>query len=187
MIRSFLIVLAMLIGTTACAQAGLPKFVQSLSSEDYAIWAAWQSRQAKLRTAEESENSCEEPFVYSVRTTSSVNGGVTAALNRMNRVKRGKRSSTTRSTATNNLSTWRNAAVETVPHRYVNPAYRPPGSVTIHNPYARFVSNVGTPNWDKLFVPCKTGTMTVSEALEAARGPVSAERLFSELMSKWFK
>ena len=185
--RSFLIVLAMLIGTTACAQEGLPEFVQSLSSEDYAIWAAWQNHQAKLRAAEESENSYEEPFIYSVRTTSSVNGGITAALNRMNRTRRSKRSSTTWSTAMNNVSTWRDATVETTPRRYANPAYRPPGSVTIHNPYARFADNVGTPNWDKLFVPCKTGTMTVAEALETARGPVSAERLFSEVMSDWFK
>ncbi len=187
MIRSFLIVLAILVGTTAYAQEGVPKFVQSLSSEDYAVWAAWQTRQAKLRAAEESKNSPEEPYIYAVRTTSSVNGGVTAALNLLNRTSRGKRNSTTRSTATNNMAMRRVTVVETTGRRYVNPNYRPPGSVTIHNPYARFTNNVGTPNWDKLFVPCKTGTMTVTEALEAVRGPVSAEWLFSEAMSEWFK
>lgn len=150
MTRSFLIMLAMLVGTTTCAQEGLPKFVQSLSSADYATWAAWQNRQARLRTAEELEDSIEEPYITSVRITSL-------------------------------------GVVETLPHRYINLAYRPPGSVTINNPYARFVKNVGTPNWYKLFVPCKTGTMTVAEALEGARGPVSAERLFSEIMSDWFK
>ena len=187
MIRSLLIVLAMMVGTTACAQEGLPKFVQSLSSEDYATWAAWQNRQAKLRTVEESEDSVEEPYIYSVRTTSSVNGGVTAALNRLNKTSRTKRSSTTRSTATNNVATWRDAVVETIPHRYVNPAYRPPGPVTIHNPYARFVNNVGTPNWDKIFVPCESGTMTVSEAMDKLGSPVPAELLFSNVMSEWFK
>jgi hypothetical protein len=187
MIRSFLIVLAMLVGTTTCAQEGLPKFVQNLSYEDYATWAAWQNRQAKLRVVEESEDSIEEPFVYSVRTTSSINGGITAALNRMNKTNRTKRSSTTRSTATNNVSTWRNAKAETMPHRYVNPAYRPPGSVTIHNPYARFARPVTNrpPNWDNIFLPCKSGTLTVTEALEEARGPMSAERLFSQVMSEW--
>lgn len=154
MIRSILIALAMLVGTTTCAQEGLPKFVQSLSSEDYAIWAAWQNRQAKLRTAEESKDSIEEPFIYSVRTTSSIQGGIT---------------------------------IETAPRRYTNLAYRPPGSVIIHNPYARFVNNAGTPNWDKLFVPCPSGTMTVTEAMSGVRGPVSVERLFSEVMSEWFK
>lgn len=186
MVRSFLIVLAILVGTTAYAQEGVPKFVQGLSSEDYAVWAAWQNRQAKLRAAEESE-AAEEPYIYAVRTTSSVNGGVTAALNLLNRTNRGKRNSATWSTATNNMSTRCFTVVETTRRRYVNPDYRPPGSVTIHNPYARFKNNVGTPIWDKLFVPCKTGTMTVTEALKAAHAPVSAERLFSEVMSDWFK
>jgi hypothetical protein len=150
--------------------------VQNLSSEGYATWAAWQNRQAELRAAEEAENSDEEPYVYSVRTTSSVSGGITAALNR-----------TSRHTAINNVATWHRAVTETSPRRYINPAYRPPGSVTIHNPYARFANNVGTPNWDKIFVPCESGTMTVSEAMGKLGSPVPAELLFSEVMLEWLK
>lgn len=185
MIRCLLIVLAMLVGTTVCAQEGVPKFVQNLSSEDYATWAAWQNRQAKLRAAEESEESVEKPYITSVRTTSSISGGVTAALNRLNKTSRSKRGSTTRAAATNNVDTWRNATVETIPHRYVNPAYRPPGPLTIHNPYARFVNPVNrTPNWDKIFVPCKSGTMTVSEAMDKLGSLMPAELLFSVLMTQ---
>jgi hypothetical protein len=185
MIRSLLIVLAMLVGTITCAQEGLPKFVQNLSAAEYATWAAWQNRQAKLRATEESENSDEEQYIYAIRTTSSASGGVTAGLNRLNKTNWSRRGGTTRATATNNVATWRNAEVETMPQRYSNPAYKPPGSVTFHNPYARFVKNRGTPNWNKLFVPCKTGTMTVAEALDNINGPVPAEEVFNVLMSAW--
>ena len=154
MIRSLLIVLAMLIGTTAYAQEGLPKFVQGLSDAEYATWAAWQNRQAKLRATEESENSDEEPYIYAVRTTAAVSRGV--------------------------------VEVETMPQRYANPAFKPPGSVTIHNPYARFVKNRGAPNWNKLFVPCTGGTMTVAEALNKLDGPARAEEVFTAIMSSWY-
>jgi hypothetical protein len=72
-----------------------------------------------------------------------------------------------------------------MPHRYVNPAYTPPGPVTIHNPYARFANPVDRePRWDKIFVPSKSGTMTVSEAQDKLGSPVPAELLFSVLMSQ---
>lgn len=186
MIRSFLIVLAMLVGTTVCAQEGLPQFVQNLSAEDYATWAAWQNRQAKLRAAEESEDSIEGPFVYSVRTTSSMNGGITADLDRLNKTNWSKRSSATRSTATNNVTTWRNATSETLPHRYVNPAYQPPGALTIHNPFVRPKAGEGTPDWSNLYVPCEYGTKTLAEAMEEVNGPISAGKLYAKLLAYWF-
>jgi len=189
MIRSLLIVLAMLVGTTACAQDALPQFVMALSDADYARWAAWQNRQSKLRAAEEAENSYEEPYVYSSKTATSVDGGLTAAILRLDKARRSKSGSTRRAATTRTQSDWRNIETETWQQRYVNPDYTPPGAVTIHNPYARFAKPVEgrVPNWDKLFVPCPDGTMTVTEALAKFPAPVSPEKFYSLIMSEWLK
>ncbi len=185
MIRSLLIVLAMLVGTATCAQDALPKFVQNLSDMDYATWATWQNRQADLRAAEEREDSYEEPYVYSVKTSTAVNGGVASSLRQLSKTNRSNDIATRRAVIIHEQSDWRNIASETGQQRYTNPDYVPPGPVTIHNPYARFASPVDrAPSWDKIFVPCKSGTMTVSEALDKLGSPAPAELLFSVLMTQ---
>jgi len=73
--------------------------------------------------------------------------------------------------------------------RYANPDYVPPPPMTIYSPFVKPIADkaVGSPDWNTIFVPCEKGTMTMTEALNKERGPVSANRLFRRLMAPYFQ
>lgn len=180
----------------------LPEFVQELPAEDYAVWAEWQNRQAALRAEREARYSYERPYIKTMRTIIESNGGRntsrrasgTTTRNSSSRgysknghSRRSNSSTTTRNMAMDSRSrNWNTTTAETVPHRYVNPAYTPPGPVAVYNPYVKPEGGVGAPDWSNLFVPCEEGTMTLTEALDECRGPVSPEKLYRKLLERWF-
>jgi hypothetical protein len=70
--------------------------------------------------------------------------------------------------------------------RYNNPDYAGPGPVVTYNPWVRITDGKGTPDWDRIFVPVKEGTMTVSEVMDRLSGPYSQERIFKLFISDYF-
>lgn len=158
----------------------LPKFVQKLSPTDFKLWAAWQNRQADARQAERANDPLTAPPVLRGSRLVATSTGYGTAR---------------RGTAHNGRGNSKAimgyadvyATVENVITRYVNPDYTPTPRV-YHNPYVKpnGTGALGEPDWDRLFVPCDKGTMTMTEALMEQRGPVDPEKLYARLLAPFF-
>jgi len=209
--RSFLFILFTLLATPVFAQIividklplrPLPVFVQTLSDEDYALWAGWQNNQAALRAENNAFYSFERPYIETMRTVvktasgsrSTANASGTTTQNSSSRgySKNGHSRRDNNSTTTRNMSSnrsnraWGTTTAETIPQRYINSAYVPTGAVTVYNPFVKLEKGAGIPDWNNLFVPCEEGTMTLTEALNSCRGPMSTEKLYRTLFEGWF-
>jgi len=136
----------------------LPKFVQTLSDDDFAVWATWQNLQASNNKS----NSFEPMHLRGQRTSTSIY---------VDRVGNRRGSNTI-----NGLT-----ISEAMPTMYVNPDYTGPGPLTVYNPFCRSVEGDGTPNWSELYVPFDGGVCNMVQAMRVT-GRRDAERLYSELM-----
>ncbi|MEN6367751.1 MAG: hypothetical protein ABFC88_13145 [Thermoguttaceae bacterium] len=180
----------------------LPKFVQKLSPEDYKLWAAWQNRQAELRQTEETNDpmaprryasasrltTVAAGYASSVSQAYSVGGGGGRSGKGCKGGGGGKRDYGGNAiTGYSDLRTGSVSATERNTMRYLNPDYAPKSRLLM-NPYVKpnETGTIGEPDWDNIFVPCKEGTMTMTEAMDAQRGPVNPEKLYAKLMAPYF-
>jgi hypothetical protein len=70
--------------------------------------------------------------------------------------------------------------------RTLNPDYVGPGASVVYNPWARPEGGIGTPKWERIFVPVKEGTMTLQEILDRLNGPIDPEEVFTIFMRDYF-
>ena len=189
LIASILVVFALV--ATANAQSAMrpvPQFIESLSDADYAIWARWQNRQAERRSKEVSANSATPRYQHGVRLETSQSSSSAASVRSSVRSSRGAGSARG---GRSGLTTMRGQSLTTsvttaTPTRYLNPDYAGPGPLTTYNPWTRVKGGKGTPDWDRIFVPVKEGTMTVSEVMDRLSGPYSQEKVFKLFISDYF-
>ena len=190
LIASVLITLALVVTADAqSVQRPVPQFVESLSDADYATWAHWQNRQAMRRGKELSAASTTPRYNDAVRVESSTaSRGSAFTRSRANSARGGTASShTTRSGSAATQFGRRSASVTTARRiRYNNPDYAGPGPVVTYNPWVRATGGKGTPDWDRIFVPVKEGTMTVSEVMDRLSGPYNREKIFKLFISDYF-
>lgn len=175
--------LILLVTTTTYAQT-LPKLIQNLSDENYAIWANWQNRQIVRRA----ETIVSPPqYNYADRIVSdSFSRGITQMSGHSRSRSRPGSRFTNRNRDTN-FNRRNKTSVTTYQRRYINPDYSGPGSILFYNPYARLEGGLGSPDWSNLFVPCKEGTVTMQEALDHLVGPQNPEKVFKIMMEGYFE
>jgi hypothetical protein len=190
LIASVLMTLALVVTANAqSVQRPVPQFVESLSDADYATWAQWQNRQAERRSKELSAASITPRYNHALRVESSGSSrGSAFTRSRANSARGGTASNhTTRNgSAATQFRRRDESATTAYSIRYNNPDYVGPGPVTIYNPWARTKDGKGTPDWDRIFVPVKEGTMTVSEVMDRLSGPYSQEKIFKLFISDYF-
>lgn len=202
--RNLFITLAIIIGITSTVsgqtvERPLPKLIQSLSDEDYAVWAAWQNRQATRRAEAEDTKTKWDRYTYAGRVTSNSfsNGSAnvrTSGTARTNSTSRpgnagqtnrsGSRSMSRNSQANTNQKGGTTVITDQV--RVHNPDYVGPGAVQMYNPYVRPTGGLGSPDWATLFIPCKEGTITMQEVLDRLVGPQRPEKVFETMMEGYF-
>ena len=200
--RTILAILIILTSTVASAQTvdrPLPRLIQNLSDEDYAIWAQWQNRQATRRAEKEGAKTQWDRYTYADRVVSnSFNRGSAAMRSsgtaRTNSTSRpgnagqsqrsGSRSMTRNSQASTDQRSGTTIISDQV--RRANPNYVGPGATLTYNPYVRSEGGLGAPDWATLFIPCKEGTITMQEVLDRLTGPQRPEKVFETMMEGYF-
>lgn len=203
--RNLFITLAIVIGmSTGVTNAqmvnrALPKLIQNLSDEDYAMWAEWQNRQASRRAEAESVKTQWDKYDYadrivsnsfnrgntSVRTSGSARSNSTTRPGNAGQTSRsGSRSMTRSSQGQTNQNSGTTIISDQV--RRLNPNYVGPGVTVIYNPYVRYEGGLGAPDWATIFVPCKEGTITMQEVLDRLTGPQRPEKVFKIMMEGYF-
>jgi hypothetical protein len=200
--KTILAILIILTSTVASGQTvdrPLPKLIQNLSDEDYAIWAQWQNRQAVRRAEAEDARTQWDRYTYADRVVSNSfsNGSATVRASgtaRSNATTRpgsagktqrsGSRSMTRNSQANTNQASGTTVISDQV--RVRNPAYVGPGATVTYNPYVRSKGGLGAPDWATLFIPCKEGTITMQEVLDRLTGPQRPEKVFETMMEGYF-
>ncbi len=190
LIAAILMTLALVVTANAqSVQRPVPQFVESLSDADYATWAQWQNRQAERRGKELSAASTTPRYNYAIRVESSTaSRGGAFTQSRANSTRgRGmsNRSGRSGSVATQFMSRSDSVTMART-MRYNNLDYVGPGPVTIYNPWVRAKGGKGTPEWDRIFVPVKEGTMTLSEVMDRLSGPHNQEKVFTLFISDYF-
>lgn len=200
--KTILAILIILTSTLASAQTverPVPKLIQNLSDEDYAIWAQWQNRQATRRAEVEGAKTQWDRYDYADRIVSnSFNRGSTSVRSsgsaRTNSTSRpGNAGQTSRSgsrsmTRNSQGQTDQNSGTTIISDqvRRLNPDYAGPGATVTYNPYVRPEGGLGTPDWATLFIPCKEGTITMQEVLDRLTGPQRPEKVFKIMMEGYF-
>ena len=173
------------IGITAEAQSisrPLPRVIQNLSDEDYAVWAQWQNRQANLRADEGGDRSWDK-YNYATRVTrDSYSHGSASRQSSSTSRKNSSTASTRNGNAHTNVRRRGGMTVTKRQVRFVNPDYVGPRPLEVYNPWVRSKGNLGSPDWPNLFVPCKEGTTTMQEVLDRLIGPQNPERVFKTMM-----
>ena len=180
----------------------LPRVIQNLSDEDYAVWAEWQNRQASRRAKEIEDDTGWLKYNYADRVTSNsysrgsatmrMYGTTNATSNSSSRSgkgwssRSGSRSATRRGYASTNTNRYGGTTITSHKVRYLNPDYVGSGAVTAYNPFVRSTGGLGTPDWANIFVPCKKGTTTMQEVLDRMVGPRNPERVFKIMMEGYF-
>ena len=198
-IIALIILLASTVASAQTVERPLPKLIQNLSDEDYAIWAQWQNRQAVLRAEAEDVKTEWDRYSYANRVVSNSfsNGNVSARVSgnsRSNSTSRpgsaGKsHRSGSRNTTRNSQANTRQASGTTIISDQVrvrNPDYVGPGATVTYNPYVRPEGGLGPPDWASLFIPCKEGTITMQEVLDRLIGPQRPEKVFETMMEGYF-
>lgn len=190
LLASILVVFALVATANAqSAQRPVPQFIESLSDADYATWAQWQNRQSERRSREVSEGLTEPRYNNALRTESSTIGsGGAFTQSQANSIRRGGASSRTARGRSSFTQFRRRTDTVTTARtmRYANPSYTGPGPLTTYNPWVRPKGGKGTPDWDRIFVPVKEGTMTVSEVMDRLSGPYSQEKIFTLFIRDYF-
>lgn len=168
----------------------LPKLVQNLSDEDYAIWAQWQNRQAERHSEERAKYTQFEHYNYGNRiVTSRFNRGSASrrfsnSATAHSQVDRNSRSQFTNRHGSSNTTMNRsgNSVITAYGVRFLNPDYVGPGITPYYNPWVRPEGGLGTPDWSRIFIPCKEGTITMQEVLDRLGGPMNPEKVFEIMM-----
>ena len=70
--------------------------------------------------------------------------------------------------------------------RHPNPDYIGSGPSTYYSPWVRSDQSKGTPAWDRIFVPCKKGTITMQEVLDILSGPADPEVICRIMFEGYF-
>lgn len=201
--KTIVIILAILLTSTIVSaqtvDRPLPKLIQNLSDEDYAIWAQWQNRQATRRAEKENAETRWDKYDYADRVVSNsfsdgkatVRSSGTARSNSTTRPgntgqaqRSGSRSMTRNSQA--NINQRGGTTIVSDQVRVRNPDYVGPGATLTYNPYVRSEGGLGPPDWAALFVPCKEGTITMQEVLDRLTGPQRPEKVFKIMMEGYF-
>ena len=151
-----------------------PKFVQTLTAEQFRAWATWQNMQVKLNQGEGGDR-----YVYGSRS-------VTDTSDRSSFLYGGRFDSRGNDVRSGGMDTRGQSVTSNYPLRFSNTDYASPGQEMVYNPFVRSTGGTGLPDWDNLYVPVGRGSMTVSEALRKC-GPMEPEQLFEKLMSPYFK
>jgi hypothetical protein len=146
----------------------LPKFVQSMTPENYEAWASWQN----AASAAHKKTTWEDPYIQGAGRVTTVNTGMIGP--------RGRRGGDA------NASFSGLTISESFPTSFVNNHYTGPGALTVFNPYCKFTENTGAPNWAELYVITDIGVMSMSKAM-ARYAPMPPEELFQRLMAPHFK
>ena len=198
-IIALIILLASTVASAQTVERPLPKLIQNLSDEDYAIWAQWQNRQAVLRAEAEDAKTQWDRYSYADRVVSNSfsNGSASVRVSgnsRSNSTSRpgsagkshrsGSRNTTRNSQANTNQASGTTIISDQV--RVRNPDYVGPGATVTYNPYVRPEGGLGGPDWASLFIPCKEGTITMQEVLDRLIGPQRPEKVFETMMEGYF-
>jgi len=149
--------------------ATLPEYVQSLSDDNYRDWALWQNEQARLHI----KSDWEPKYFYGIGVKFSNDFGRSSNNFGRNSNNFGRRNSS--------------QSYETYQTQYINNNYIGPGPMTVLNPFCRFLSYEGTPNWNELFVYNNDEICTLMEAKIKLKSTLSFEELYRQLMSPYFK
>lgn len=190
--RKIISILATLIlvatGTIATAQVPhpTPQVIQSLSDSDYALWAQWQNRQAVRRSEEEAKRTRWDKYDYASRVVSSSSSRGSAGTRNSSMSRSSSHLSTRRGSSSANFNRSGGTTITSYRVRYLNPEYVGPSASVFHNPLARHVKGMGTPDWKAIFVPCKEGTTTMQEVLDRLVGPQNPERVFEIMLEGYF-
>ena len=163
--------------------SNLPKFIQTLDTNEYAAWVVWQNEQTKIRAASGCSDSM---WNYGLETTVDSTGSSSASGYSRGRSCRSGNVTSKRGIA--GASSHRNSSTtaRTWSFKYLNSDYDAPDSIMIYNPWVRAEVKGAGPDWATLFVPCPDGiTRTLAESLTLA-GPVDPEILYAELLSPYF-
>jgi hypothetical protein len=201
--KTIVIILAILLTSTVVngqtVARPLPKLIQNLSDEDYAIWAEWQNRQATRRAEVEDTKTKWDRYTYAGRVVSnSFNRGSTSMSTsgtaRTNTTTRPGSAGKTHRTGSRSMTRSRQgrtnqangSTVITDQVRRLNPDYAGPGATLMYNPYVRPEGGLGGPDWTTLFIPCKEGTITMQEVLDRLTGPQRPEKVFETMMEGYF-
>jgi hypothetical protein len=198
-ILAIIIILTSTVASGQTVERPLPKLIQNLSDEDYAIWAQWQNRQAVRRAEKEDAKTQWDRYTYADRVVSNSfsNGSATVKASGTARSsattrpgsagkthRSGSRSMTRNSQANTNQASGTTVISGQV--RMRNPDYVGPGATVTYNPYVRPEGGLGTPDWTTLFIPCKEGTITMQEVLDRLTGPQRPEKVFETMMEGYF-
>lgn len=185
----------------ACGQTvsrPLPKLVQNLSDEDYAIWAQWQNRQAERRAEADARKANWFKYNYANKVVSNNYSRSNATTNTSSSAnvisnttsrggkgwsnRSGSRSMTRNGHSSMNAARFGGNTVTSYTVRFRNPDYVGPGTTNYYNPWVRHEGGLGTPDWSTIFVPCKEGTVTMQEVLDRLDGPRNPENVFNVMM-----
>jgi hypothetical protein len=162
---------------------GLPKFIQTLDSNQYAAWVVWQNEQAKARSA---SGYRDDMWNYGLETTVDSTGSSRASgFSRGSSCKNGNVTSKRGTTGGSSYSEG-HVVARSYGLKFLNSDYTAPAPVVVYNPWVTDSGRSVGPDWSALYVPCPDGVVRTVTAALTLVGPVDPELLFAECMRPYF-
>jgi hypothetical protein len=159
----------------------VPKYIQTLSADQYAAWAVWQNAQTKLYQPDGGSR-----YNYGgVEIHQHRSGSASSSQSSGSVTRSGKGHSSKRSSSSGLASSRGQDTIRAYPMQYLNNDYSGPGPQTIYNPFYNASMSDGVPAWDSLYVPFEGNIVTLATVLHTA-GPVDPEILYSKLLAPYF-